>query len=176
MTAELDWEPIRALGQRVIERGEPLELSDEVRSLFDDPLEEVAISPEDAASALRSVPTAITLLQRDQAPHSGGLATALDRLKPARIDLRDAGDLDGACRQMEKVLAIEAVPHYRRIAGSHLREATRLKSVAASGQVDPKLSDRAQVPSFCIASSKGSRWNSPRGCAPSCDGPPLTWA
>jgi DUSAM domain-containing protein len=47
---------------------------------------------------------------------------------------------------MEEVLAVEVVPHYRRIAESQLRKATRLKSVAASGQADPKLSVRAQIP------------------------------
>jgi DUSAM domain-containing protein len=145
MAAELDWEPIRALGRRVIERGEPLELSDEVRALLQRSAEEVALSPEDAASALRSVPTAATLLGEitrriDEGSHR------LGRAQTRAYRLRDDGDLDGACRQMEKVLAVEVVPHYRRIAESELREATRLKLVAASGQVDPKLSDRAQVP------------------------------
>jgi len=145
MAAELDWEPIRALGRRVIERGEPLELSDEVRALLQRSAEEVALSPEDAASALRSVPTAATLLGEitrriDEGSHR------LGRAQTRAYRLRDAGDLDGACRQMEKVLAVEVVPHYRRIAESELREATRLKSVAASGQPDPKLSTRAQVP------------------------------
>jgi DUSAM domain-containing protein len=145
MAAELDWEPIRALGRRVIERGEALELSDEVRSLLRGAAVEVAISPEDAESALRSVPTATTLLGEitrriDEGSHR------LGRAQTRAYRLRDAGDLDGACRQMEKVLAVEVVPHYRRIAESELREATRLKSVAASGQPDPKLSNRAQVP------------------------------
>jgi DUSAM domain-containing protein len=145
MTAELDWEPIRALGRRVIERGEPLELTDEVRPLLQRSASEVAISPEDAENALRSVPTATALLEEiTRRIHEGS-----DRLSKAEIrasDLEDAGDLDGACRQMEEVLAIEVVPHYRRIAESQLRKATRLKSVAASGQADPKLSVRAQIP------------------------------
>lgn len=47
---------------------------------------------------------------------------------------------------MEQVLAVEVVPHYRRIAESELGEATRLKSVVASGQADPALSTRAQAP------------------------------
>lgn len=145
MAAELDWEPIRALGRRVIERGEPLELSDEVRALLQRSAEEVALSPEDAASALRSVPTATTLLGEITRRIDEGSA----RLSKAQIrasDLQDAGDLDGACKLMEEVLAVEVVPHYRRIAESELRESTRLKSVAASGQADPKLSVRVQIP------------------------------
>jgi DUSAM domain-containing protein len=145
MAAELDWEPIRALGRRVIERGEPLELTDEVRALLQRSAEEVALSPEDAASALGSVPTAAALLGEITRRIDEGSA----RLSKAQIrasDLQDAGDLDGACRLMEEVLAVEVVPHYRRIAESQLRKATRLKSVAASGQADPKLSVREQIP------------------------------
>jgi DUSAM domain-containing protein len=145
MAAELDWEPIRELGRRVVERSEPLELSDEVRALLQRSAEEVALSSEDTERALRSVPTATTLLGEitrriDEGSHR------LGRAQTHAYRLRDAGDLDGACRQMEQVLAAEPVPHYRRIAESELREATRLKSVAASGQPDPKLSPRAQVP------------------------------
>jgi DUSAM domain-containing protein len=145
MAAELDWEPIRALGRRVIERDEPLELSDEVRALLQRSAEEVALSPEDVASALRSVPTAATLLREITRRIDEGS----DRLCKAQLqasDLQDAGDLDGASRLMEEVLAVEVVPHYRRIAETELRESTRLKSVAASGQPDPKLSVRSQLP------------------------------
>jgi len=147
MTGEIDWEPIRALGQRVIERGEPLELSDEVRALLQRSAEEVALSSEDAENALRSVPTATSLLgeiRRRIREGSAQLGAATIRA----YDLRDDGDLDGACRQMEEVLAVEIVPLYRERAEAMLREMTRLKSVAASGQVDPKLSDRALVPIF----------------------------
>ncbi|MDC0711099.1 DUSAM domain-containing protein [Stigmatella sp. ncwal1] len=145
MTAELDWGPIRALGQRVIERGELLELTDEVRGLLRRSASEVAIPPEDAENALGSVPTATTLLGEIMRRIREGS----DRLCKAELradDLQDAGDLDGACRLMEEVLAVEVVPHYRRIAESQLREATRLKWVAASGQADPKLSGRVQIP------------------------------
>ncbi len=145
MAAELDWEPIRALGLRIIERGEPLEISDEVRALLQRSAEEVALSPEDVASALRSVLTAATLLREITRRIDEG-SQRLGRAQTRAYRLRDAGDLDGACRQMEKVLAVEVVPHYRRIAESELRETTRLKSVAASGQPDPKLSTRAQAP------------------------------
>jgi DUSAM domain-containing protein len=129
----------------VIERGEPLELTDEVCSLLRRSASEVAIPPEDAENAVRSVPTATTLLGEI----TRRIREGSDRLCKAELrvdDLQDAGDLDGACRLMEEVLAVEVVPHYRRIAESQLREATRLKSVAASGQADPKLSVRVQLP------------------------------
>lgn len=145
MTAELDWEPLRALGKQVLERGEPLELTDEVRTLLQRSAEEVALAPEDAATALRSVPTATALLGEI----TRRIREGSDRFWKAEhraSRLLDAGDLDGVCRLMEKVLAVEVVPHYRRIAESQLRKATRLKSVAASGQADPKLSVRDQLP------------------------------
>ncbi|ADO69002.1 DUSAM domain-containing protein [Stigmatella aurantiaca] len=145
MTTEIDWGPIRALGQRVIERGEPLELTDEVRALLQRSAEEVALAPEDAQNALRSIPTATTLLgeiRRRIREGSAQLGAATLRA----YDLRDDGDLDSACRQMEEVLAVEVVPLYREHAEAMLREMTQLKSVASSGQVDPKLSDRAQAP------------------------------
>nr|WP_245767070.1 DUSAM domain-containing protein [Stigmatella erecta] len=151
MAGEIDWEPIRALGQRVIERGEPLELTDEVRALLQRSAEEVALSPEDAENALRSVPTATALLGEIRRRIREGSA----QLGAATIwayDLRDDGDLDGACRQMEEVLAVEA------------------DSLIRSSPIG--LSSR----SFCIVFSKGTHWNSTRECALSCDGPPLTWA
>ena len=47
---------------------------------------------------------------------------------------------------MEEVLAVEVVPFYREQAENTLRQLIRLKSVAASGQVHPKVFDRAQFP------------------------------
>ncbi|WP_083968856.1 DUF2379 family protein [Hyalangium minutum] len=91
------------------------------------------------------MPTAATLLGEIRRRIDEG-SHRLGRAQTRAYRLRDAGDLDGARRQMEKVLAVEVVPHYRRIAESELREATRLKAVVASGQPDPKLSDRAQLP------------------------------
>lgn len=145
MTTEIDWEPIRALGQRVIEHGEPLELTDEVRALLRRSAEEVALSGEDTENALRSVPTATTLLREIRRRIREGSAQ-LGAATLRAYDLRDEGDLDSACRQMEEVLAVETVPLYRKHAEAMLRELTLLKSVAASGQVDPKLSDRTQAP------------------------------
>jgi DUSAM domain-containing protein len=145
MTAEIDWEPIRALGQRVIEHGEPLELTDEVRALLRRSAKEVALASEDTESALRSVSTATTLLGEIRRRIREGSA----RLGAATLrayDFRDEGDLDSACRQMEEVLAVEAVPLYREHAEAMLRELIRLKAVEASGQVDPEIADRTQAP------------------------------
>jgi DUSAM domain-containing protein len=41
--------------------------------------------------------------------------------------LRDAGDVEGARRQMEQVLAVEVVPLYREIAAGELAKLDELK-------------------------------------------------
>lgn len=145
MTDKFDSELIDELETRVLEDGEPLVLSDEVRALLQRSAEQVALSPGDADEALRSVPTATTLLQEISRRFKEGSK----RLFEAQIkasDLRDAGDLDGACREMEDVLSVEIVPLYRQRAEDSLHALMRLKSVAASGQIDPTLRDRSQLP------------------------------
>ncbi len=46
----LDWDPIRGLAKRVLDRGEPLKLSDDTRSLLRGSARDVAISSEDTAA------------------------------------------------------------------------------------------------------------------------------
>jgi DUSAM domain-containing protein len=145
MTDKFDSELSDELGARVLEDGEPLVLSDEVRALLRRSAEQVALSPGDADEALRSVPTATTLLQEISRRFTEGSKRLFEASNKAS-DLRDAGDLDGACRQMEDVLAVEVVPLYSQRAADSLHSLTRLKSVAASGQIDPTLRDRSQLP------------------------------
>lgn len=112
MSEEIDWNPIRALAQRVLMQGQALELTDETRALLLKSAREVAISPEDAEAALRSLSTATTLLQEIRQRIRDGsnrLMQALDRA----YSLREAGDLKGARGEMEAVLAVEVVPFYR---------------------------------------------------------------
>lgn len=145
MTDQSDEERIDELEKRVLEQGESLELSDEVRALLRRAAQAAALPPNDAEAALHSVPTATELLRAI----STRLRDNSQRFNRALLRanaLRDAGDLDGVCKLMEEVLAAEAVPFHREQAESVIREATRLKSVALSGQVDPNLRDRAQLP------------------------------
>jgi DUSAM domain-containing protein len=145
MTDKFDSELIDELKAHVLEDGEPLVLSDEVRALLRRSAEQVALSPGDADEALRSVPTATTLLQEISRRFKEGSKRFFEAQVRAS-DLRDAGDLDGACREMEGVLSVEVVPLYRQRAADSLHALMRLKSVAASGQIDPTLRDRSQLP------------------------------
>lgn len=145
MTDEIDWDSIRALARKVLEQGEPLELTDTKRALLRRSAQEVAISSQDAEDALRNLSTAAVLLQEIRQRIDDGSQRLVGATNRA-YDLRDAGKLDEACKQLEAVLAVEVVPFYRQQAESALKKLTRLKAVAATGQVDPKLNDRSQIP------------------------------
>jgi DUSAM domain-containing protein len=141
---KIDWDPIRALAKRVLEQGEPLEFTDESCSLLLRSAREVAISDEDAKSALRSVSTATTLLQEVRWRISDGSAR-LSRAQIRAYELRDAGDLNGAQQLMRDVLAVEVVPFYREQAEIALEKLTGLTEVRATGQINPDLNDRPQL-------------------------------
>ncbi|WNG39139.1 DUF2379 domain-containing protein [Archangium violaceum] len=121
MPEKIDWNPIRALAQRVLTQGEALELTDETRALLRKSALEVAISSEEAEDALRSLSSARILLQEIRQRIRDGsnrLMQALDRA----YTLREAGDLKGARREMEAVLAVEVVPFYRAQASDVLED------------------------------------------------------
>jgi DUSAM domain-containing protein len=141
---QVDWDPIRALAKRVLEQGEPLVLTEETRALLLRSAREVAISDEDAGTALRSVSTATTLLQEVWRRIFDG-SWRLSRAQNRAYDLRDAGDLDGARQIMRDVLAVEVVPFYREQAEIGLEKLTGLAEVRATGQINPGLNDRPQL-------------------------------
>jgi DUSAM domain-containing protein len=141
---QIDWDAIRALAKRVMEQGEPLDLTDETRALLLRSAREVAISDEDAKSALRSVSTANTLLQEVRRRIHDG-SWRLSRARDRAYDLRDAGDLDGAQQLMRDVLAVEVVPFYREQAEIALEKLTAVAEVRATGQINPDLNDRPQL-------------------------------
>ncbi|OJH38859.1 DUSAM domain-containing protein [Cystobacter ferrugineus] len=112
MTEETDWDELRALAQKVLDRGTPLELTDETRSLLTRTAQQVAISQQDVENALHGVSTATTLLREiRQRIRDGGIRYG-DALHRA-YRLRDQGNLDGARQQMRDVLSVEVVPFYR---------------------------------------------------------------
>jgi DUSAM domain-containing protein len=115
----LNWNDVRQLAKRVIEDGEPLVLTEEVRATLRRTAREVAIDAEEAERALHTVPDARELLvelARRIRDGSHRLSRALSQM----YRLRDAGDLEGARQQMRDVLAVEVVPHYRDIAEASL--------------------------------------------------------
>jgi DUSAM domain-containing protein len=141
---QIDWDPIWALARRVLEQGEPLALTDETRALLLRSTREVAISDEDAESALRSQSTAMTLLQEVRRRIHDG-SSRLNRARIRAYELRDAGDLDGAQQLMRDVLAVEVVPFYREQAEIALEKLTGVAEVRATGQINPDLNDRPQL-------------------------------
>ncbi|SEU00685.1 DUSAM domain-containing protein [Stigmatella erecta] len=144
MSGKIDWEPIRALVQRVLEQGAPLELTDDVRALLRRSAREVALPAKDTEKALRSIRSAMPLLRKIKRRIWGGSWRLMEAENRASR-LQDAGDLKGARAQIEKVLAVETVPLYRKHATNALARIDRLDKVAASGQVDPKLPEHSQL-------------------------------
>jgi DUSAM domain-containing protein len=138
------WHQIRELENRIAQ-GEPLGLTAEVRELLLRAAPTVAISEAEAVAATTGEASSAALLREiRQRIRVGG-----DRLGDAQLamyELQDSGDLQGARRQMEDVLAVEVVPFYREQAENALKELTHVASVAASGRVDGTLGDWVQLP------------------------------
>lgn len=105
-------------------RGE-LRLTQDVYDLLRRAAPTVAILETEAETALGSADSATALLQEIRARVRDGsnrLSDALHRM----YNLRDAGDLDGACQQMRDLLAVEVVPLYRDIAEGQLERLAEL--------------------------------------------------
>jgi DUSAM domain-containing protein len=118
MSDTIDWEPLRDLARRVLERGEPLELTEGTRALLLETASEVGIRQQEAEEALHDVSTATPLLAEAIRRIDEG-SERLDALERA-YELRDEGDFEGARQQLRDVLAVEVVPQYRRMAEEHL--------------------------------------------------------
>lgn len=117
---DADWNQIWELNQRV-QRGEFLQLTEEVRALLRRVGPTVAVGSTETESALASAESTAALIQRiDTRVHDGSrrLSAALNRM----YRLRDSGDLEGARQQMRDVLAVEVVPLYRDIAEGQLEQ------------------------------------------------------
>ncbi|WP_309892404.1 DUSAM domain-containing protein [Archangium sp.] len=117
---EVDWHEIRMLDNRV-QRGETLELTDDVRALLERTAPTVAISEAEAETALASVDSGVVLLheiRRRITEGSNRLVDALHRM----YQLREKGDIDGARQQMRDVLAMEVVPLYREVAEGEIEK------------------------------------------------------
>ena len=118
MNEETDWEEVRALAEQ-IERGQPLELSAAVCELLRRAARQVALPDDDAAQGLRSPSDAATLV----AKISRRIRVGSRRLSRAIVDAsrrQEAGDVQGARKLFEDVLAVEVVPLYREIAQTQL--------------------------------------------------------
>lgn len=121
---DADWNAIWELNQRV-QRGETLELTEEVRELLHRTGPTVALSRDEIEASLGSTESTTALIRKtDARAHEGSrrLSAALNRM----YRLRDAGDVEGARQQMRDVLAVEVVPHYRDIAEGQLERLNEL--------------------------------------------------
>ncbi|WP_163993897.1 DUSAM domain-containing protein [Pyxidicoccus caerfyrddinensis] len=118
MSEALNWNDVRDLARRVSE-GETFSLTDEVRAILRRTAPQVAIPPDAAEQALQQEASAAALLDeiarriRDGSRRLSRTLAGVDRLQ-------SAGDVEGARKLLREVLAVEVVPHYRRITQTHL--------------------------------------------------------
>ncbi len=126
MTEDTDWDDLRTLARQVLERGASLELSEETRALLRRTAAQVAIGQQDAEDALRSQPTATTLLREIRQRIGEGSHRMIFSLDRA-YSLRDAGDIAGARKVLQEWLAVEVVPLYREQAEIVLEKLARWK-------------------------------------------------
>jgi DUSAM domain-containing protein len=154
MAEETDLDDVWMLGHGVLENGAPLELNEEMRALLSRTAQQVAISQQDAEDALRSLPTATTLLgeiHRRIGEGSRRLNRARDRVE----ELQEKGDFNGAFHVIRDLLAVEVVPLYREHAEILLNELTRLAEVFATGRINPNLHDRQQLAALSLRVQQG---------------------
>lgn len=144
MSANINWDSIRELARRVLERGEALELTEGTRALLLQTAQETGISPREAEQALQGVNTATGLLQETIRRIDDG-SDRLTRSFRRMGELREKGDVEGACQQLRDVLAVEIVPLYRARIESRLKELTLLAEVGATGRVNARLPGRPQL-------------------------------
>ncbi|WP_257457899.1 DUSAM domain-containing protein [Archangium lipolyticum] len=118
MNEETDWEELRGLAEQ-LERGQPLELSAPLCDLLRRVTRQVALSDDEAEQGLRSPSDAAALV----AKISRRIRVGSRRLSRAIVDAsrrQEAGDIQGARKLFEDVLAVEVVPLYREIAQTQL--------------------------------------------------------
>lgn len=120
--AKLDalWNQLWELEHRV-QQGHVLDLTGEVRDLLRRAALTVAISEDEAVTALSSVESATDLLRKMRVRIRDGsrrLGNALHRM----YRLQEEGDLDGARQLMRDVLSVEVVPLYRKIAEGEIEK------------------------------------------------------
>jgi DUSAM domain-containing protein len=117
---EGDWHDIRVLDNRV-QRGNALELTDDVRDLLRRTAPTVGMSEAEAERALSSVESGAFLLHELRRRITEGSNRITDALR-RMYRLQEKGDLEGARQEMREVLAVEVVPLYREIAEGELEK------------------------------------------------------
>lgn len=120
MSRTIDWGPIRALARRISTEGEHQAFTPKDKTLPKRTATQLGISASEAASALATEEAALGLLREEirrirESTHR--LMEALFRM----YQHQDTGDFGSARKEMQDVLAVEVVPHYRALAEGQLK-------------------------------------------------------
>jgi DUSAM domain-containing protein len=152
-----DWIRLRELERQVFEQGKWLDLNGEPRVLLSRSARQVAVGPAETEEALRSVVTAKALLREIlQRIMDAELREAAAGVQASR--LQGQGDFTGARKVLEDLLAVEAVPHYRKQVELRLSELATLEAVFLTGHVRADVFDPwAQVCVLALRVQQGHR-------------------
>jgi len=121
-----NWDGVRRLERR-LKQGHPLSLTDKALAILRQAARDVAIDPAEAAAALETERRATALLRKIVTRIHRGSNRLMDAVL-RMYKLRDAGDLEGARREILEVLAVLVVPHHRWIAEGQLEQLDEWKS------------------------------------------------
>jgi DUSAM domain-containing protein len=152
----LDWERVEDLGYRVLQQGEPLELSDEIRAVLTGGARLVAISPTDTAGSLRSISTAALLLReirrrlRESSWNLGTADTSSNRL-------REQGDITGARKVLENALSTKTVLPYREQLEIRLEYLATFEKILLTGHVEEDFHPWGQIRALSLRVQRGNR-------------------
>lgn len=153
---QLDWERVENLGRRVLQKGELLELSDEIRAILTAGARLVAISPTDTEEAQRDTSTATSFLREIRRRIREG-SRRLGTADSASERLRAQGDLTGARKVLEDALAIEVVPHYREQFEIRLEYLATFEKIVLTGHVEKDFHPWGQIRALSLRVQRGNR-------------------
>lgn len=114
------WEQVRKLHYQINKLGHMLRLVDALRDFLRRAAATVAISEAEAETALSSDESATVLLREIRTRMLEGSRRSKKAIYRMYV-LRETGDLQGARQLMHEVLAVEVVPHFRKLAEDELR-------------------------------------------------------
>ena len=152
----LDWERVENLASRVLQQGQPLELSEETRAILTRGARLVAIGPSNTEEALHSILTATSLLReirrriREGSRHLGTADSASERL-------REQGNFAGARKVLEDALTTEVVPLYREQLEIRLEYLATFEKVFLTGHVEEDFHPWGQIRALALRVQRGNR-------------------
>lgn len=159
-----EWPAVREWVARV-KAGKSLRLTSEVIATLKQAAPTVGLSDDETVKGLRTVESATALLRKMDWRIRRG-ANQLEDAQFRMYLLRDTGDIEGACKVMRDALAVEVVPHRRRLMEHYLEQLKRWKP-PRSKQTTPGNTRKAGKATLPKSRKTRPRKTQPRKARPS---------